>query len=106
MAGPGRPKKIEINGSIESEPIEPTEGHGFIESLKMTGIPVKAAFFHRTVLSMSVAGGTPEHALYDGGTDKKSRLAKMWYTPSGLLIEQKGLYKMVPLANVSDTNLK
>jgi hypothetical protein len=76
-----------------------------IEYLKNTGIPISLCVFHRTILS---ALNEPETALYSHGTSKKSRLAKMWYTPNGLLVEQKDkldniIHKLIPLANVSDT---
>lgn len=75
-----------------------------VDVLKENGIPVKKATFHKTISSL--VDGTPEYQYYHpDGTHKKSRKAFMWYTPSGLLIEQNNKYKMVPLANVSDTEL-
>lgn len=75
-----------------------------IEMLKVTGIPIKKASFHKTIASL--VDGTPEYQYYHpDGTQKKTRKALMWYTPAGLLIEQLGRHKMIPLANVSDTEL-
>lgn len=78
-----------------------------LEELIENGIPVRKAVFHRTVL-FDYAGGTPESAFFspEWAQDvKKQRVAKMWYTPHGLVCEQNGMWKIVPLANVSDTTL-
>lgn len=61
------------------------------------------AVFHRAVRSHM---GEPETAFYNPEPNMKpSRVANMWYTPHGLVCEQKGKYKIIPLANVSDTNI-
>jgi hypothetical protein len=73
------------------------------EELKKIGIPVTRVVFHDTVTSRT-PGHAPETALYLEHP-KKSRVAKMWYTPHGLLTEQAEGYKMIPLANVKDTDL-
>lgn len=69
------------------------------------GIPVRKAVFHRSVI-FDYAGGTPETAYYSADWSKemkKYKVANMWYTPHGLVCEQNGLFKIIPLANVSDT---
>ena len=70
-----------------------------------TGIPVKRVVFHDTVLSYGDGSqGTPEFAFYATNA-KPSRTAIMWYHALGLLLEQKGKYKIVPLANVKEVDL-
>lgn len=71
-----------------------------ILDLVETGIPLQMAVFHRTVRSVL---GEPETAFYSSGSNKPSRTANMWYTPHGLVVEQRGHYKIIPLANISDT---
>lgn len=95
---------------LEQAGIQPTISRPTAETLKENGIPIKCATFHKTI--NSIVDGTPEYQYYHpGGTNKKSRTARMWYTPTGLLIEQSGSldqtlrHKLIPLANVSDTEL-
>lgn len=76
-----------------------------LEALVENGIRIRKAVFHRTVL-FDYQGGSPEYAFYspDWSKDmKKTKVAEMWYTPHGLVCSQAGLWKIVPLANVSDT---
>jgi hypothetical protein len=73
-----------------------------IEELIEIGIPVKFASFHKAVNSQ--LGNTPEFNFYED-SNKASRRAKMWYTPHGLLTNQEGKYKIIPLANVADTTI-
>lgn len=75
-----------------------------VQTLMDMGIPVKAAVFHDTI--RFGIQGVPEFALYDPSEkSKSSRTAKMWYTPAGLLCQQGKYTKLVPLANVKDTDL-
>jgi len=76
-----------------------------IQGLIDIGIPVRMAVFHRTILSMGNGKpGEPENALYSPEQgSKKSRTANMWLTPQCLVVEQNGVYKLIPQANVSDT---
>ena len=68
--------------------------------IKEMGIPVKTAVFHRAI-NAGPGVGTPDFALYTSGTNVSSRLATMWYTPHGLICEQKGnKRRIVPLANI------
>lgn len=72
-----------------------------IQALIEIGIPLKKVVFSRTVMSFE---NQPEFALFTPEPNlKASRIAKMWYTPHGVVCEQKGLYKIIPLANVLDT---
>jgi len=71
-----------------------------------TGIPITMAVFHRTVRSHT---GEPETAFFDPDfkpAPKPSKAATMYYTPHGLVCDQKGKFKIIPLANVSDTIVK
>lgn len=76
-----------------------------IQGLIDIGIPIRMAVFHRTILSMGNGGtGEPENALYYPESKvRPSRTANMWLTPQCLVVEQKGVYKLIPQANVSDT---
>lgn len=86
-----------------------------IQELIATGIPLRMAVFHRAVLSFGdpAAGlaGTPETAFHVKETDPKrtsakpARTAEMWYTPHGVVTAQRGIYKLIPLANISDTTV-
>lgn len=75
-----------------------------VNALILSGIPLAKAVFHRTVTSRA-HGEMPETAFFASGTNNKSRLAKIWYTPHGVVVEQNGKHKIIPLANVSDTNV-
>lgn len=86
------PKKIEIKKAS-------------IETIIGEGLPVSRVVFHDTVLSYGdQASGIPEFAFY-ATSAKPSRTAIMWYHSLGLLLEQKGRYKLVPLANVKESDL-
>lgn len=83
-----------------------------ISKLIELGVPLQMAVFHRTILSYGGnRGGEPETALFAPApkgkppTAKPSRTANLWYTPHGIVVEQKGRYKLIPLANCSDTNI-
>lgn len=78
-----------------------------IEALKQhpETIPLRKASFHTAIL---MPQNMPETSLFAFGTHKLSRLAKMWYTPMGILIEQKNEkgkveHKIVHAANAYDT---
>jgi hypothetical protein len=92
--------------TAKSKKIEkPKEPSPQMKALIEIGIPIRLAVFHRAVRSGG-KDGTPENAFYaktDKGNPVPSRIAKMWYTPHGLVTEQAGVYKIIPLANVSDT---
>lgn len=103
-------KPVGLNSPIAMEFIEEkTEPVGMpiataLEILKESGLQLKSATFHKTIRSLF--DGSPEYTFYSPeGTQKRQRKANMWYTPAGLLIEQAGKYKMIPLANVADTEL-
>lgn len=94
---PGRPaKEVQITHSNQSEDL--------FEKLIENGIPLRKCVFHKTIVSWN---NEPEYAFYapEQGL-KKSRIAKMWYTPHGVAWEgEKGIRGIVPLANVSDTRI-
>lgn len=79
-----------------------------IMALIETSIPIRRAVFHDTVTSST---GEPEFAFYDQEkidgkpAAKPSRLAKLYYTPIGLIVDQKGKIKLIPLANVKDSDV-
>lgn len=78
-----------------------------LQALIDNGIPLRKAVFHRAVI-FDCHGGTPETAYYskEWATDVKAhKVAQMWYTPHGLVCTQKDIWKIIPLANVSDTCL-
>lgn len=77
-----------------------------VKELKASGLKLSKAIFHNTVEShpLNKNDYSPEYALY-AVTTKKERKADMWYTPTGLLIEQPGGRKLIPLAQVKDTDL-
>lgn len=76
-----------------------------LQKLIEIGIPIKKAVFHRAVL-FDHKTSAPETAYYSptyGKDLKKHKVARMWYTPHGLICEQNDQWKIIPLANVSDT---
>lgn len=90
---------------------EPTKSFD-IQSLIDIGVPLSMAVFNRTVLSYGGnSGAEPETALYapapkgKAASAKPSRTANLWYTPHGVVVEQKGRYKVIPLGAVNDTNV-
>lgn len=76
-----------------------------LKSLVEIGIPLRKVVFHRTVI-FDYKAGTPESAYYCHDWSevmKKNKQANMWFTPHCVVCEQAGHWKLVPLANVSDT---
>lgn len=77
-----------------------------IDLMIENAIPIQMAVFHRTVRAHT---GEPESAFFDPDfkpAPKPSKAAIMYYTPHGLVCDQKGKFKIIPLANVSDTIVK
>ncbi len=89
-----------LNPKTKSEPS--AEVLKQINEMKVAGIPLQMVVFNKTVRT---AGGEPETALFHASAVKATRLAKLWYTPHGVLIEQAGVYKIIPLAAVNDTTV-
>lgn len=74
-----------------------------LEALKKMGLPLSRVVFHDTITSKD-KDNLPEFAMY-ASHPKKNREAKIWYTPHGVLLQQRGGHKIIPLANVKDTDL-
>lgn len=95
-----------VKGDKKDKPIK--KPHPGIQELIDAGIPLQMVTFNRTVRSFK---GEPETAFYHrtghiAGPQrdaKPSRTAKIWFTPHGVVTEQDGFYKVIPLANVIDT---
>lgn len=88
---------------------EPLCPNNLEELVTLLSIPVSVAVFHRTVQSFGSNGivGEPETAFYaPESKSKPSRTAKMYYTPHGLICEQKYGTVIVPLANVVFARVK
>lgn len=93
-----------------SKPVKPKDPDSInhIDTLISLGVPLQMVVFHKAVLSYGdgSVNGVPEYALYDVH-HKRSRRAKLWFTPSCVIIEQenkdKKYRKLVPLAQVADT---
>lgn len=96
-------KKLEKQKKQESaKPIDPRTVK-MIQELIDIGIPLRKVVFARSVISLH---NEPEFAFYTPEPNvRPSRTAKMWYTPHGVLCEQKCGYKLIPLANVLDTTV-
>lgn len=78
-----------------------------LQQLMDAGIPVRKAVFHKTII-FDYQNSTAEYAYYAANwakDQKKNRIANMWYTPHGLVMEKDGIIKIVPLANVADTTV-
>ncbi len=89
---------------LKAPEVKQPAGLEMIKKLIESGIPLRQAIFNKTVLSWR---NEPENAFYSpqapGRQPKPSRTANLWYTPHGVVTEQGGVYKIIPLANVSDT---
>lgn len=97
-------KTVEVKPSIKKKPA-PKPASPQVQALIDSGIPIRFAIFHRAIRSHM---GEPETGMWDPSCDKAtkiSRVGKMWYTPHGLVIDQGGKFKIIPLANVSDTDV-
>lgn len=78
-----------------------------LQQLMDAGIPVRKAVFHKTII-FDYTNSTAEYAYYAATwakDQKKNRIANMWYTPHGLVMEKDGIIKIIPLANVADTTV-
>lgn len=78
-----------------------------LQQLVDAGIPVRKAVFHKTII-FDYTNSTAEYAYYAATwakDQKKNRIANMWYTPHGLVMEKDGIIKIIPLANVADTTV-
>lgn len=77
-----------------------------VQELIDIGIPLKNVIFLEPVLSYK---REPENAFYsplsEGRQAKPSRTGSIWYTPHGVVVEQHGMYKIIPLSNVKDTDV-
>lgn len=81
--------------------VQPPVAMAKVQALIDIGIPLRKVVFGRTVVSIT---GEPEFAFYSPEPNlRPSRVAKLWYTPHGIVCEQAGSYKIIPLANVLDT---
>jgi hypothetical protein len=92
----------------EAKPIKPTSVlPSKVMDLIESGIPVRKIVFQTNIL-FNFNDATPESTFLSKDWAKdvpKKRLAKIWLTPHGLIIEHRGEYKIVPLANVQETTL-
>lgn len=80
--------------------------HPVLQTLIDNGIPLRRAIFHDNILFTHCKECSPETSLFSpewAKNVKRFRKANMWFTPHGLVCEQEGEYKIVPLANVKDT---
>lgn len=71
-----------------------------IEKLIDSGIALRMVRFKEVIRTVT---GENETALYDesktppdSNPPRKSRQARMWFTPNALIIEQEGRYKILP----------
>lgn len=92
-----------IPNKKSEEEVQDSPQQDNIEHLKRIGLPIKRAVFHDTVQSRT-KDNMPNFAYYNEH-QKKDRKAKMWYTHIGLLMEQEDGHKIIPLANVKETDL-
>lgn len=94
--------------SDEGKPdIKPKVIPSQVTEMMTSGIPVRKAIFHRTVI-FNHKTSMPETCYFgpEWSKDAKAnKVARMWLTPYVLLCEQKGEFKFIPLANVSDITL-
>ncbi len=92
-----QPKKAKPKAIISSD------NKKLLESLTENAIELRRCVFFRTISSRGGEGFT-ESALHNVDT-KPSRVGRMWYTPHGVVIEQTRGFKIIPLANVTDTDI-
>lgn len=73
-----------------------------IESLIEIGIPLQMVVFKSKTVR-SFVDGAPQWAFYvkEDGLHR-SKVAKMWFTPHGIIISQMDNWKIAPLSNVAE----
>ncbi len=84
-----------------------------IEALIAIGIPLERAVFHSDILSYGAnRAGIPETGLFAPPTKsgkvhttKASKTANIWFTPNVVIIEQNGRFKLIPSANLKDSDV-
>lgn len=84
------------------ESMKKEEAHPGILALIKSGIPVSNAHF---VLAVNNADNVPEN-YFSIDSHNSSRRANMWWTPSTLICEQKGIYFGVPSGTVKFIHFK
>lgn len=101
-------KAKQVKEQPTSIELDPEIFNSQMEMLISIGIPLQMVVFHKAVLSYGdgAVNGVPEYALY-AEHPKRSRRAKLWFTPSCVIIEQetkdaKTYRKLIPLAQVAD----
>lgn len=108
----GRPKKVIEEQEPQSIKIEPVsfnepEIHP-IYPLIESAIQLKRVVLHGPVIFLP--DGMPETAFYDDPDAKTKpipgRQAKIWYTPSALIIEQRGRYKILHPVQIKDSDVQ
>lgn len=72
-------------------------------SIKELGIPLLSCTFHKAV--QSLIDGTPEYKYYDHGSMKVNRNAKLWYYRDGVLMSAGQKHKLIPLAQVAESEV-
>lgn len=101
----GRPKKViegkELHQADESIP-------STMQTLIDSAISLKRVVLHGPVIFLP--DGMPETAFYDDPDAKTKpipgRQAKIWYTPSALIIEQCGRYKILHPVQIKDSDVQ
>lgn len=74
-----------------------------IGSIKEFGIKLKSCTFHKAIKSL--VDGTPEYTYYDSSNPKANRIAKMWYYRDGVLMAVGDRHKILPLAQIAETEV-
>lgn len=84
--------------------IVPSKKIDQVKELIEAGIELRMVRFHNPV--NSVIEGTPEYAYYHAEPGlKPHRVARMWFTPHCLVLEQVGVYKLMPLSDIAESTV-
>ncbi len=95
-----RPEVIPVQKPKKKEPPKPLDMK-IIQQMIENGVRLKTAHFRVAVKSWT---GDPEFQLYSMcSKNRPSRLANLWYTPQAIVIEQHGIWKILPPAAADDT---
>lgn len=79
--------------------------HKNMQALIDSGFPIRKVVFNKPVIYIG-SDKLAESALFAHGFSEGSKLGKLanlWWTPGGIVCEQKGVYKILPHSAVCDT---
>lgn len=96
-------QKIDKRTKEYKSAINLTEGHKTIQQIKESGIPLRKVVLSYAVL-FSGSRETAQQEFHDPSTGtRKEKVAKVWYTPTTIIIEKNNEIKVLPSSAVKDS---